>query len=102
MLVRGPRIRITLLGLALVLVGWAPSLSIGLWTMSGPTLTLTALTLAALLVVLSARIAMPVPAAWVGVVLGLFAAWLANGLWSALADLGESGSISRSATSDRS
>jgi hypothetical protein len=76
-------------GLGLVLLGWALNLSIGLWSMSGATLSLAALTLAAVIVLVSTRIAAPIPVAWIGVVLGVFAAWLAIGLWSELTSLGE-------------
>ena len=81
--------RLAEVGLALVLVGWALNLSIGYWTMAAATLTLAVLTLAAVLILLSSRIPSPIPVAWAGVVLGVFAAWLAIGLWSELATLGE-------------
>jgi hypothetical protein len=80
--------RLALIGLALVLIGWTLNLTIGYWTMAAATLTLASLTLAAVIVILSRQIASPIPAAWIGVVLGVFAAWLAIGLWSTLADLG--------------
>lgn len=81
--------RIALGGLVLVLIGWALNLSISYWTMSAATLTLTVLTLATVIIVASGRIATPIPAAWVGVVLGVFGAYLALELWGELADLGE-------------
>ncbi len=76
-------------GLGLVLVGWALNLSIGLWTMSGATLSLASLTLAGVIVLVSPRVASSIPIAWIGVILGVFAAWLAIGLWNDLAALGE-------------
>lgn len=81
--------RIALGGLVLVLIGWALNLSISYWTMSAATLTLTVLTLATVIIVASGRISTPIPAAWVGVVLGVFGAYLALELWGELADLGE-------------
>ena len=81
--------RIALGGLVLVLIGWALNLSISYWTMSAATLTLAVLTLATVIIVASGRIATPIPAAWVGVVLGVFGAYLALELWGELADLGE-------------
>lgn len=81
--------RIAVIGLALVLVGWALNLSVGYWNMSAATLTLAVLTLAAVIIVISRQVEIPVPAAWAGVVLGVFAAILAVSQWSELARLGD-------------
>lgn len=98
---RGPRalltggqwIQVTLIGLALVLVGWALSLTISYWTMAAAGLSLATLTLAAVIIVVSARIGAPIPAAWAGVVLAGFAALLALGQWGDLMNLGQRTSL---------
>jgi hypothetical protein len=82
--------RLTLGGLGLVLLGWAVNLSVGYWVISAAVLSLAALTIATVVIVLTRRIPSPIPAAWLGVVLGVFAALLAVGLWGELAELGDS------------
>lgn len=80
---------IALAGLGLVLLGWALNLSVGYWTMAAATLSLTVLTVAAIVIVVSRGISSPVPAAWVGVVLAVFGVILALEQWGKLATLGD-------------
>ena len=75
-------------GFIAALIGWAINLSIGHWTMAQASLSLAVLTVATAIVLASRRIASPVPAAWAGVVLGVFGAILAFGQWSDLITLG--------------
>jgi hypothetical protein len=80
--------RIAAVGLAMVLLGWALNLSVGLWTISGAALSLAVLTLATVIILFAREIESPFPVAWIGVVLGVFAAFLAFGQWDDLAYLG--------------
>ncbi len=81
--------RVALLGLALILVAWAWNLSFSYWIIAAAALSLATLTLAAVLIVVSDRIESPIPAAWAGVVLGIFGALLAIDQWGKLMSLGQ-------------
>ena len=93
LVMHGQWTKVTAIGFALVLVGWTLNLTIGYWTMGQAGLSLAVLTLAALIIVVSDRIESPIPAAWAGVVLGVFAALLALGQWGDLMNLGQRTSL---------
>ena len=78
--------QLALLGLALVLLGWAINLA-SYWTMRQATPTLALLTLAALIIVLAGR-GLPQLATWVGIVLAALGALVALDLWGQLTRLG--------------
>jgi hypothetical protein len=79
--------QLALFGLLLVLLGWAINLA-SYWTMRQATLSLTVLTLAALLIVLAGR-GLPLVATWAGLALAAIGAFLAVDQWSQLTRLGE-------------
>jgi hypothetical protein len=79
--------QLALFGLLLVLLGWAINLA-SYWTMVQATLTLTVLTLAALLIVLAGG-GLPREATWVGLGLTVVGAFLAIDQWNQLSRLGE-------------
>ena len=81
------RAQLALFGLLLVLLGWGINLA-SYWTMRQATLSLTLLTLAALIIVLAGR-GLTVVAAWVGIALAAVAALLALDQWSQLSRLGD-------------
>jgi hypothetical protein len=78
--------QLALFGLLLVLLGWAINLA-SYWTTRQATLSLTVLTLAALLIVLAGR-GLPPAATWVGLVLAGIGALLAVDQWDQLSRLG--------------
>jgi hypothetical protein len=80
-------VQLALIGLALVLLGWAINLA-SYWTMRQATPTLALLTVAALTIELAGR-GLPLLAAWVGIVLAGLGALLALDLWGQLTRLGE-------------
>ncbi len=79
--------QLALFGLMLVLLGWGINVA-SYWTMRQATVTLTMLTLAALLIVLAGR-GLPAAASWVGLVLVGIGALLAADQWGQLSRLGE-------------
>jgi hypothetical protein len=79
--------QLALFGLLLVVLGWAVNLS-SYWTMVQATLSLTVLTLAALLIVLAGR-GLPPAATWAGLLLAGVGALLAVDQWGQLSRLGE-------------
>ncbi len=81
-------VKVAAAGLAIVLVGWAINLSLGFWTMQQAALPLAVLVIAALTVVEAPRISSPIPVAWVGAAIAVFAAILAIGHWGDLTRLG--------------
>lgn len=93
LVMHGQWTKVTAIGFALVLAGWTLNLTISYWTMGQAGLSLAVLTLAALIIVVSDRIDSPIPAAWAGVVLAIFAALLALGQWGDLMNLGQRTSL---------
>jgi hypothetical protein len=87
-------VAITLVGLVVVLAYWTLNISVGYWTMAAASLSLGALTLAAVIVTVSRRIESPIPAAWAAVALGALGVLLAVGQWGALMDLGKGMALS--------
>ena len=81
-------VKIAAAGLALVLAGWAINLSLGFWTMQQAALPLAVLVIAGLTIVEAPRILSPIPVAWVGAAIAVFAAVLAIGHWGDLTRLG--------------
>jgi hypothetical protein len=84
---RDRSVQLALIGLALVLLGWAINLA-SYWTMRQATPTLTLLTVAALTIVLAGRGLTPL-ATWVGVVLAALGVLLALDMWGQLTRLGD-------------
>lgn len=84
---RDRSVQLALIGLALVLLGWAINLA-SYWTMRQATPTLTLLTVAALTIVLAGR-GLPLIATWVGIVLAALGALVALDLWGQLSRLGD-------------
>lgn len=80
--------RLAAAGLGLVVIGWAYNLSISFWTIAQAVLPLSALTLAALVVLEAPRIRSAVPVPWIGAAVGVAGAVLVLGNWNALLAVG--------------
>lgn len=81
--------QVAALGTGLVLLAWILHLVIGFWAFAPATWGLTAIVLAAVLLLSAGREGLPAWLPWVAVGLGVFAAWVAVGQWSALMSIGE-------------
>jgi hypothetical protein len=80
--------KLAVLGLVLVLLGWAFNLSISFWTMGQAALPIAVLTIAAVTIVEAPRIEAPVPVAWIGAAIAAFGAILVLAHWGDLVNLG--------------
>lgn len=80
--------RIAIAGVGLVLIAWALHLSIGFWSFAPASWGIAAIVLAGVVLFVRAQLALPFPASWIAIVLGLFAAWTAFGQWNSLMDVG--------------
>jgi hypothetical protein len=80
--------KIAVLGLLLVLLGWAFNLSVSFWTMGQAALPLAVLTIAALTVAEAPRFRAPLPVAWVGAAIAVFGALVLLAQWGDLTSLG--------------
>jgi hypothetical protein len=79
---------IALAGVAMVLIAWLLHLSIGFWSFAPASWGIAAIVLAGTILFVGDQLSLPVPAAWIAILLGLFAAWTALGQWTSLMDIG--------------
>lgn len=80
--------KVAVIGLGLVLLGWAFNLTVSFWGMGQAALPLAVLTIAAVTILEAPRIQAPIPVAWVGAAIGAFGAILVLANWGDLIGLG--------------
>jgi hypothetical protein len=80
--------RVAIAGVGLVLFAWLLNLSITFWSFAPASWGIAAIVLAGVVLFVRSGLALPFPASWIAIVLGLFAAWTAFGQWNSLMDVG--------------